>query len=72
MQANHEKYVEQVKHVDSFYLSLIHKISFKNSFKLRTEESEAWDCIPLLRVDDLGVRRSPSHTHTLILLPVIC
>ena len=62
MQANHKKYEEQVKHVDSFYLSLIQEISFKNSL----------DCIPLLRVDDLGVRRSPSHTHTLILLPVIC
>jgi hypothetical protein len=55
MQANHRKYVEQAEHVQSFYLSLIQKISFKTHSNSEPKESEAWGCIPSLCVDNLGV-----------------
>ena len=56
MQANNRKYVEQEGHVDSFYLSLIYRISFKAYSNLGTKECEAFGCIPSCCVDDLGVR----------------
>ena len=65
MQANHRKYVERAKHDDSFYLSLIQKISFKTHSNSGTKECEAFGCIPSWCVDDLGSGDPP----TLVLLP---
>ena len=67
MQANHRKYVEQLEHVDSFYLSLIQMISFKthsNSEPGRVKLGVAY----LRCVQTIWGSGDPP---TLILLPII-
>jgi len=67
MQANHRKYVERAEQDDSFYLSLIQKISFKthsNSEQRRMKLGGAY-----LRW--LWTIWGSGDPPTLILLPVI-